>query len=280
MSALTIKKVVGAPIAPFTPSTIYYSAGTGAGDLTVYLSNKEGTSVRRTVMPSDITAAVQSAVGAYNSATVVQTIADRDALAAGFTANAQVLVLDAKDDVTVGAGAATYIYEHTTTTWYKISEAESMDLILNWGLIVGGPTSAPAALDAAVGWVNTTGALLVSDLDAAELAIGTLQTALANLTTRVDTLESSSTAQAGAIGGLETRLTAAEGTVAGLVTKETAWDLASAFYNTNKTGIEAAIAATHTHTNAATLDKFGEDVGGEPTYNGNFIKAHLDEEAW
>jgi hypothetical protein len=50
----------------------------------------------------------------------------------------------------VASGAATYLYRVSTTSWIKLSEAESLDLILQWANIQGKPTSSPSAIDTAV----------------------------------------------------------------------------------------------------------------------------------
>ena len=59
-------------------------------------------------------------------------------------------MLDASADATVASGAATYVYDFGNTTWVKISEAESLDVVLDWSNIQNGPSSSPAAIDAAV----------------------------------------------------------------------------------------------------------------------------------
>jgi hypothetical protein len=51
---------------------------------------------------------------------------------------------------TVASGGATYLYNHATTTWLKVSEAESMDVVLQWANIQGGPASSPTTIDDAV----------------------------------------------------------------------------------------------------------------------------------
>lgn len=61
-----------------------------------------------------------------------------------------VLVVDARDDATVDIGAATYVYNKGNNSWVKIAEYESMDFVIQWADIVGGPDSSPAAIDAAV----------------------------------------------------------------------------------------------------------------------------------
>lgn len=113
----------------------------------LYAVNSSGL-VRRIPTDADITAKINTALGSATSLKVVADIAARNALAP--TANVQVLVKNATADVTVASGAATYVYEFATTTWTKISEAESLDVVLNWSSVVGKPTSSASAIDGAV----------------------------------------------------------------------------------------------------------------------------------
>ncbi|MCA2505418.1 MAG: hypothetical protein IM550_20320 [Microcystis sp. M54BS1] len=89
-----------------------------------------------------------SIAGISGEMPIVANIAERNALT--LTKNTQVLVLNATGDSTVASGAATYLYRASTTSWIKLSEAESMDLILQWSNIQGKPTSSAAAIDTAV----------------------------------------------------------------------------------------------------------------------------------
>ncbi|MDO8771933.1 MAG: hypothetical protein Q7K57_25110 [Burkholderiaceae bacterium] len=118
----------------------------------LYAVNGAGV-VRRIPTDADITAKINTALATISSLTVVADIAARNALVP--TANMQVLVKDATGDATVASGAATYVYEIATTTWTKISEFESLDVVLNWAGIVGKPSSSSAAIDAAVAATHT-----------------------------------------------------------------------------------------------------------------------------
>ena len=98
---------------------------------------------------TDIQALIYASIsGLAGEMPIVADIAARNALSP--TKNTQVLVLDATGDSTVASGAATYIYRFSTTSWIKLSEAESLDLILQWTNIQGRPTSSPSAIDTAV----------------------------------------------------------------------------------------------------------------------------------
>ena len=70
-------------------------------------------------------------------------------------ANALYLVVNATGDATVAAGAALYFYDKASTTYTKLSEYESMDVVTAWASITGRPASTPAAIDAAVGAAHT-----------------------------------------------------------------------------------------------------------------------------
>ncbi|BAF36131.1 hypothetical protein [Microcystis phage LMM01] len=98
----------------------------------------------------DIQALIDASIsGLSGEMPIVANIAARNALS--LTKNTQVLVLDATGDPTVASGAATYLYQVSTTSWIKLNEAESIDLVLQWANIQGKPTSSPTAIDTAVG---------------------------------------------------------------------------------------------------------------------------------
>ncbi|MDR1559145.1 MAG: hypothetical protein LBS84_05495 [Clostridiales bacterium] len=91
--------------------------------------------------------ALETAVSGATALTVVDTIAERDAIdnpAVGVV----VLVKDASDDPTVTAGWAKYLWDGED--WLKTAEGESIDLNLVWSAISGRPSSSSAAIDQAV----------------------------------------------------------------------------------------------------------------------------------
>lgn len=88
--------------------------------------------------------------GAASTVSIVADIAARDALIATLEANTMILVVDATGDPTVTYGSALYAYAFDTETTYKIAEYESMDVVLQWSDLQGGPTSTPAQIDNAV----------------------------------------------------------------------------------------------------------------------------------
>lgn len=145
--AMKIRKVTVLPTS-FEPSTLYLLTGAEAGLMDLYVSTSDGSAVRHIITKSEITTMISEALSGFSTVQVVADITARDAL--NPTVAMQVLVLDATADPTVISGAATYVYNPATDAWYKISEAESMDVVLDWDNIVGKPTSAPADIDDAV----------------------------------------------------------------------------------------------------------------------------------
>jgi len=143
-------KLTAVPSLPCDPNAVFFVAPTGKPNyIEVYVSNNNGTALRRLLTDTDIQGLIDTSIaGISGEMPIVANIAARDALT--LTKNTQVLVLDATGDSTVASGAATYLYRVSTTSWIKLSEAESMDLVLQWANIQGKPTSSAAAIDTAV----------------------------------------------------------------------------------------------------------------------------------
>lgn len=100
---------------------------------------------------ADVNTAISTAIGALdmsNSVEFAANIAARNAMT--LTKSAFVYVADATGDATVAAGAAMYLYNRTSTTWHKVTEYESLDLVLSWDKITGKPSSSVADIDDAV----------------------------------------------------------------------------------------------------------------------------------
>lgn len=136
--------------AQLAPHSVYFVAPAARpGYLEIYVTNAAGDGARKVIDHSTVQAMIDAAVAAGSGgATIVNTITERNALTAK---NAQqVLVLDATGDTTVSAGAATYVWRASNSSWIKISEAESLDLALTWAKLTGGPSSTPANIDDAV----------------------------------------------------------------------------------------------------------------------------------
>ncbi|GCA81884.1 hypothetical protein [Microcystis aeruginosa] len=131
------------------PYAIYFVAPTSKPNyVEIYVSDATGSSAKRVLTDTDVQGLINASIGGITGLQVVADIPARDAL--NPTTNQLVLVLNATGDTTVTSGAATYIYRVSTTSWTKISEAESLDLVLQWANIQGRPTSSVSAIDAAV----------------------------------------------------------------------------------------------------------------------------------
>lgn len=137
-------------------NALYYVAN---GDYAEsYVTDKNGVAKmvgNSTMINTLISQQLANWTGAANQVTVVADLAARDALVSGATTNLMVTVVDASDDPTVDAGAALYSYEVATSTWYKLSEYESMDVVVTWNAISGKPTSSAAQIDSAVSQTHT-----------------------------------------------------------------------------------------------------------------------------
>lgn len=119
----------------------------------MYVTGAVASTVKRIITDTDVQSMIDSSVASFSQLEVVADITARNALAP--TRNMTVLVLNATGDATVASGAATYVYRLATTSWIKISEAESMDLSITWASISGKPSSSPAQIDAAVAATHT-----------------------------------------------------------------------------------------------------------------------------
>lgn len=139
----------------FASNTVYLVTDTDADFAQFYISNLAGSAVRRLPTHSDVESIALEVAGALSHTVIVADITARNALTPEVATIA--LVIDATDDSTVELGAATYVYNPSNETWTKISEHESMDVIVNWSDIQGKPTSSAAAIDQAVQDSHTHG---------------------------------------------------------------------------------------------------------------------------
>lgn len=96
---------------------------------------------------------LERAIAGQTTLSIVQNIAERDALEGQIAGN-QAWVLDATDDPTVESGGAKYLYM-LDSNWLKVAEAESMDIICDWDHILSKPESTPAQIDLAVAKQHT-----------------------------------------------------------------------------------------------------------------------------
>lgn len=160
--ALTIQRVNALP-GTLAAETIYL-VKTGT-ELTLTVTGTTGAVVATTVSKADVNTAISTAIGALdmsNSVEFAANIAARDAMT--LTKSAFVYVADATADATVSAGAALYLYDLNNTTWHKVTEYESLDLVLSWENITGKPNSSVADIDDAVAKRHSHANMAVLDL--------------------------------------------------------------------------------------------------------------------
>lgn len=94
------------------------------------------------------TAMIQAIAPVADTLQIVADIAARDALTPA--SNIFVLVQDASDDPTVATGAALYVWDNVGADWIKVTEYESLDVVVAWSSITGKPSSSVADIDDAV----------------------------------------------------------------------------------------------------------------------------------
>lgn len=126
---------------------VYFIQATGSTYMEIYTTSNTAVP-KRLINESDITTLIAAGITASQELKIVANITERNAL--NPTTTLAVYVVDATGDTTVATGGAYYLYNPTTSTWIKTSEAESLDVVLSWNSIEGRPTSTPAQIDAAV----------------------------------------------------------------------------------------------------------------------------------
>ena len=148
MAAIKFSKVTTLP-AVLEGHTMYMVAPVAKPNhVEFYVTSADASVIKRIVNIDDIQAMINSSISASNAFEIVDNIAARNALA--LSGNKFVLVLDATGDPTVTAGAATYAWRSSTSAWVKISEYESLDVVIDWAAIQNKPTSPVADIDTAV----------------------------------------------------------------------------------------------------------------------------------
>lgn len=152
MSTFQIFKETALP-GTLAANAIYLVTSNNSNYVEVYVTNSAGSASRRVPTVEDIDALITAAISGINAIEVVSTISARNSL--NPDSNTQVLVLDASADSSVTSGAATYVWDQSNTSWVKISEAESLDVVVNWANIQGKPSSSSSAIDTAVNNAHT-----------------------------------------------------------------------------------------------------------------------------
>jgi len=150
MNRFIVMKVNAVPLSSaWLPNTIYYVKDSVDATLTnVYVTNSDATAIRHVITKAEIQVMIDSSLANFNQTVIVSNITERNALV--LTKNTPVWVLDATGDTTVTSGAALYLFNVANSTFIKLSEAESMDVVINWSSIQNKPTSSVADIDDAV----------------------------------------------------------------------------------------------------------------------------------
>jgi hypothetical protein len=169
---LKFRKVAALP-STYEGSTMYMVADSvNAALFEMYLSSSDGTTVRHLLNKSEIqsmiSTSVAGSIAGMGTMSVVADITARNALAP--TTTSMALVLNATADTSVATGAATYVFDAAVSTWIKVAEYESMDVVLQWSNIVGRPVSSAAQIDTAV--TNTHTHANKPVLDGLSIAVG------------------------------------------------------------------------------------------------------------
>jgi hypothetical protein len=153
MAAIKIFKVTALPVT-LEPHSMYLVAPAARPDFVeIYVTNNDATVVKRVVNTDDIQQMIVTAVQNNATISVVDNITARNNLSP--TDGKLVLVIDASGDPTVTSGSATYVWRASTSTWIKISEYESMDVVIEWANIQNKPTSSVSDIDLAVAQRHT-----------------------------------------------------------------------------------------------------------------------------
>lgn len=165
--ALTISRVNALP-ETLAAETIYL-VKTGT-ELTLTVTGNTGEVVATTVSKADVDTAISTAIDSLDTSNTVNFVADIDARNEMTpTKSMFVYVADATADETVSAGAAMYLYDLSNETWHKVTEYESLDLVLSWDNISGKPESSAEDIDDAVATrhihENATVLEMLSDID-------------------------------------------------------------------------------------------------------------------
>jgi len=148
MSRIKISKETAVPTGASIVADTIYMVSVSADIMEIYMSDNTGTSLKRILNETDIQTLIDDSMSGISAIQVVDDIASRDSLT--WTGNGKVYVKDASSDSTVDSGGAEYIYDFSTSTYIKASEAESLDLIVQWANISGAPTYSATAIDTAV----------------------------------------------------------------------------------------------------------------------------------
>lgn len=150
MATFQVFKETALPALLTPNSVIYVAPPDKPGYMECYVVGKDGETTRSTMTDARVQGMIDAAIaGSSGGLLVVDTIAARDALTP--EGALEVLVVDASADATVTAGWARYVWMLSSSSWLKLAEGESQDLVLSWANLTGKPTSSASQIDAAVG---------------------------------------------------------------------------------------------------------------------------------
>lgn len=120
----------------FINDAVQYEVVARRGQPEGYASLDANGKIPMSQMP-DGTSTKLSTVATYADLLALQNVED----------SIQILVLDASGDGTVDSGWATYIYSEAINGWKKLSEQESMDVVIDWSNLTGKPSATTTQID-------------------------------------------------------------------------------------------------------------------------------------
>lgn len=145
-----VRKVTAVPVVPVEPNTLFLVANASKPDyVEIYISSNTGQQIKRVVNEDDIKLLIRQAIEENGQFKYV-IVADINARNTLQNKSQPVFVKNATADSSVKSGGAFYLYDETTSSWVKVSEAESMDVVLQWENVQGKPNSSAQAIDTAV----------------------------------------------------------------------------------------------------------------------------------
>ena len=174
---ITVNKVTALP-ATLEASSLYFVLQNASDTISeAYITDVNGNAkgIGNTAFITSVATAVFNQQNASNNAfEIAPDVASRDALAANFSGNRLVLVTDASDDSTVSTGSALYSWDQATGTFDKLTEFESLDVVITWGSITDGPVSTPTMVDAAVAATAANTAAITTNTNDISSVVNTL----------------------------------------------------------------------------------------------------------
>lgn len=144
MSKIKFYKTISLPDIP-EPDSLYFVLNNNIVDTYLTSSTGEIRSTGNSEMINDI---ITDRLSDYNLIDIVNDISERNLLPRN--KNFLVMVLDATDDETVNSGSALYAYIESSDTFTKVTEYESLDLVLSWDNLQNKPNSSVGEIDISV----------------------------------------------------------------------------------------------------------------------------------